>query len=469
MWDCDALSVLDDRRACEVAGCGLPEYVRSIRDVATQRAAGFCTFRGRVEDRTNAANTLADFMLSNQRAPDPTAWRGASGSALVHEDSNALVGVLVHADHSGYELIKGDLPRPLVAETIATFAKRADFRRVLSLQVVSRSDLQRRLDWETYGGDLGIALSYRNRLTEFREEYLVSERGRVPFGGRDAELDHLNQWLAEEQRPARLLMTAPAGRGKSALIVRWMEQLEAGTVSRKDGWRLAFVPISVRVETHLPERFYEGLALRLVEISDLPLDETRQRDAAYFKASVRKQLEHIASSGMKVLVVPDGIDEALEGSFDAAIVPRLVPPTLRVVISARTQVGDSEVDSRGWLKRLSWDGDTRVETMELEKLDAERIADVLVRLGAPMDVLAQDPEVTHRLAELTEGEPLLVRFYATDLWDRSLKGARITTADLDTLKPGFGSYFSRWLEHQERLWEEEDTDMSAERTECSRY
>ena len=289
-------------------------------------------------------------------------------------------------------------------------------------------------------------------LKAFREEYLVSERQRVPFGGRDAELDFLDHWLEAENRQPRLLITAPAGRGKSALVVRWIEQLET---SRKDEWQIAFMPISIRAGTNLPERFYQGLALRLAEISGLVLDETKRPDTEYFKAGVRKQLEHIAQEGRKALVVIDGVDEALEGSFDATIIPKLLPATLRVMVSARTQVGDSETNSTGWLKRLGWDVDTRVETMQLEKLDAKQIADVLVDLGAPVDTLASDPKLVDRLAELTEGEPLLVRYYVVDLWDRSLDGARITAADLDTLKPGFASYFSRWLDNQETLWKEE--------------
>jgi predicted urease superfamily metal-dependent hydrolase len=59
------------------------------------------------------------------------------------------------------------------------------------------------------------------------------------------------------------------------------------------------------------------------------------------------------------------------------------------------------------------------------------------------------------LSELTEGEPLLVRFYAEDLWQLGHDRARITIADLDSLRPGFGSYFERWLSYQERLWGDE--------------
>lgn len=44
----------------------------------------------------------------------------------------------------------------------------------------------------------------------------------VPFGGREEELTILNRWLFSEKSPPYLLLTAPAGRGKSALLVRWV-------------------------------------------------------------------------------------------------------------------------------------------------------------------------------------------------------------------------------------------------------
>jgi hypothetical protein len=107
---------------------------------------------------------------------------------------------------------------------------------------------------------------------------------------------------------------------------------------------------------------------------------------------------------------------------------------IRVLFSARWQVGDS--DSTGWLKRLSWDR-LRVAKLDLERLLPEAIADVLVKLGAPTDVLARDGAMVARLSALTEGEPILVRFYAEDLWLFGQDRARIALSDLDSLKPGF--------------------------------
>src|SRR5262249_41812906 len=142
------------------------------------------------------------------------------------------------------------------------------------------------------------------------------------------------------------------------------------------------------------------------------------------------------------------------------IFPPKLPPTLRVVLSARWQVGDT--DSSGWLRRLGWDRNVQVESFELEKLDASAIADVLVRLGASWDVLSRQRDVVAKLAKLTEGEPHLVRYYAEDLWKIDQSQARITAADLDNLKPGFGSYFQRWLEHQEELWDQEGPKVDRE-------
>jgi hypothetical protein len=120
MQNCDKVLVLDDRVENKVGGCGLPEFVKEIRGTE-QKEQGFWVFRGRIHDRPSVFDTLVDFILDDQRKPEPEEWRGASGAALVHEGSNALVGVLVHADHTGYAQIKGDLPRPLVVESVAPF------------------------------------------------------------------------------------------------------------------------------------------------------------------------------------------------------------------------------------------------------------------------------------------------------------------------------------------------------------
>lgn len=203
-----------------------------------------------------------------------------------------------------------------------------------------------------------------------------------------------------------MLVTAPAGRGKSALLVQWMRVLQIGGISEPDGWQLAFMPISIRLGTNRPEVFYEGLAHRLAEITGETLPSEAIRDG--FRYAVRDLLDRISGSDRRVSIIIDGLDEALEGSFDPAILPAVLPPNLRVLLSARWQLGDS--DSKGWLKRLGWDRGVKIDSFELDRLDAHGITDVLVKLGAPVDIIAREPDLVERLVGLTQGEPLLVRY-----------------------------------------------------------
>src|SRR5262249_36136807 len=70
------------------------------------------------------------------------------------------------------------------------------------------------------------------------------------------------------------------------------------------------------------------------------------------------------------------------------------------------------------------------------------------RMGAPIDSVGRDKLLVSRLAELTKGEPLLLRFYAEDLWLKNADRSPITLATLDGMRPGFGPYFKAWLQDQ---------------------
>ena len=136
----------------------------------------------------------------------------------------------------------------------------------------------------------------------------------------------------------------------------------------------------------------------------------RRRRRDYGRAAaVRDRLDRIAANrNQRVVVVIDGLDEALQGSFDPAVLPARLPTNLRVLLSARWQVGDS--DSRGWLKRLGWDRGVKVNSFELDRLDARGITDALVKLGAPVDVLAREPDLVAKLVALGWPDPALTGF-----------------------------------------------------------
>jgi hypothetical protein len=161
----------------------------------------------------------------------------------------------------------------------------------------------------------------------------------VPFGGRDPELGHLDRWLAHENAPARLVLAAPAGRGRSALLVHWVQRLKkVGRVGTGDDqWRLVFVPISIRFGTNRPEVFYEALAARLAEVVGRPLEAPRTEPAANFEDQCRILLDQIVAGSLHVLLIIDGIDEALGEGFGASWFPRATGSHVRLLVSARLQ------------------------------------------------------------------------------------------------------------------------------------
>jgi uncharacterized protein YjeT (DUF2065 family) len=311
-----------------------------------------------------------------------------------------------------------------------------------------------------------VASKYHGKIEAFFEEYLCSESsfGSVPFGGRNSDLATLNSWLFKAGSEPRYLVTAPAGRGKSALLVRWIEQLKQTVpTDTHESWHLLFAPISIRYETHRPEIFYELIAARLAEILDVELRPTQTDKAVYYSDQCRVLLDTAIEKRIRILLIVDGIDEALGERFHVDWFPRIPGSGLRIVLSARLQVGDH--DSRGWIQRVRWERDVRVFSHELCPLTSNGIRDLLVKMGAPLDELATRPEVIGKLFELSEGEPLLLRLYTEDLWGQGAGVRRLTVVDLDMLSPGFSGYFRHWLNDQEKSWKDASETIEYEQLE----
>ena len=265
-------------------------------------------------------------------------WRGMSGAGVCRFEQDgrlylfgAVEEVPVHFSHQ------------LQVASLAQAFDDPDFVRLIHAALKARPSMVA-FELRLRRRDLGIARNFQFATRAFKNEYLLSETNPVPFGGRNAELRRLDDWLLDPSSCPRMLVTAPAGRGKSALLVHWMKNLEDGGVCGDDGWQLAFMPISIRVGTNIPRVFYRGLASRLAEIMNEEPPSDLGRDADDFRMSVGVLLEKVAESDRGVLVVVDGLDEAPEETFDAAIFPMgPANKNLRVLLSARWQKGD--VDS----------------------------------------------------------------------------------------------------------------------------
>jgi hypothetical protein len=287
---------------------------------------------------------------------------------------------------------------------------------------------------------------YDARVRNCLEYYLGTPDQPAPFGGRQADLERLDAWLAEPEAPNYTLLTAPAGRGKSALLAHWIAHLEGRTDD--DHPHIIYWPVSVRFNTNLEGVAFAALAARMAHLHGEPI--AGDWNAGTYRGMFSDFLRRPPSDGRRVLVILDGLDEAAGWSVGADLFPLIPPPHLRVLVAARPLAGDA--DESAWLTRLGWEASGRAQMLSLGGLDQEGVRDVLAQMGDPLDALAPQVDVVSRLYELSEGDPLLVRLYVEALLPHGEEAAHFTPEDLETLQPGLKAYMERWFEEQRKLW-----------------
>ena len=113
----------------------------------------------------------------------------------------------------------------------------------------------------------GLLPNHKNLLDKFLDEYLGTIEKPVPFGGREKEFNSLSKWFNSPSSEPYLLLTAPAGKGKTALLVKWSSFL----ITQRLPPRVLFIPISVRFNTSNPEVHLEILARGLSQTFGEPI------------------------------------------------------------------------------------------------------------------------------------------------------------------------------------------------------
>lgn len=301
--------------------------------------------------------------------------------------------------------------------------------------------------------DFGFAPDCSLVRDRYLDEYLPTHGRFVPFGGREKELSQLNEWLFDAAAPSRLLLTAPSGRGKTALLIEWVRHLPKQPQWSHAKWNLIFVPISIRADTMRPTDYLRVFESRLAQICGRP-SVGSHGDAETLKERIRKDLADIATTDQPILIIVEGIDEATRGEFEGKLLPDLLPARLRIVASAREQFDAPSGEE--WRRRLGWPEPVRVRIFPpLSLLDADALKAILIALENPSDEILGSEAIVRRVHELTEGEPILTRFYVEDLFHKTSDGARISVDQLPSMRPGFGGYFEGWWKQQIRLWEAE--------------
>jgi hypothetical protein len=266
---------------------------------------------------------------------------------------------------------------------------------------------------------------YRAAVTRMAEDY-----GAV-FGGRDAELAQLDAWLTQDTQPCAFLH-APTGRGKTALLQHWVAQIQ-----QRGDWHVVVVPISIRYQTASAVMAVGALATALAAFhGETDKLQTYNQTPDQLRPVIADYLRRAPNDERRLLVVLDGLDEAVGWQVARDLFPREPGPQLRLLASARQKAHTSRAD---WLERLGWQ---TAQTCDLELAGLRRAAvqDILRRMGNPLDQLATDVNLLAKIERVSEGDPLTIRFLIEALRDGTLTPGKLTG-----LPPGLEAYVKDWL------------------------
>jgi AAA ATPase domain/Effector-associated domain 1 len=258
-----------------------------------------------------------------------------------------------------------------------------------------------------------IAPNLKSRFDRLLEKHAL-------FGGREHELERLEHLLTDQNK-GYLFVTGPSGFGKSALLANWVKSLQTR------GQAVCFSFIN-RAEGLADEHFFlQNMGEQLCEFhglrGNLPTQETTLR--VLYPQLLQIPLE----AGQKLVVVVDGLDEAMNWKLAGDLFP-VLPDGVFVVFSARAEPG---LDVPATL------GLTVCETIELTKLSLSEIAGLLRSLAAPVNALAEDLDFVTAVLEVSEGDPFYLRFLVDDI----LLGT-ITASNIKLQPQGLTNHLELW-------------------------
>jgi hypothetical protein len=261
------------------------------------------------------------------------------------------------------------------------------------------------------------------------------------FGGRDAELNRLDAFLADERHPFGLLV-APTGLGKTALLVHWIRRVQQRTDNR---WQIIFVPVSIRYQTAGEQVALRMLAHSLAEFHhDLEQFRQYEQSPAGLRALVIDYLRRPLPDGSRLLLVLDGIDEAVGWKVGPLCA---VPPQvgLKIVVAARQR---ADMGHTEWTAHLDWDAG-QVAHFHLTGLDRAALIALLKAQDERLAALADDPAFVAEFERVSEGDPL-----TCNLLIKALLGNTLSPTDLSRRPPGLEAFLRDWVETLRRMRQE---------------
>jgi hypothetical protein len=221
------------------------------------------------------------------------------------------------------------------------------------------------------------------------------------FVGRSRERAALDAWHASDD-PV-LLVVAPAGRGKSALVYRW-----AAAVAE-----VAWLPVSARFGTTHGAAARRLLAARL--------------NALGLEVGDGDWVDAVRRATRPVTIVIDGLDEAADDLLLQDLRALAGAPHARAVVAARELVGR---DAAGWAALLGW---REPRLLDLPALDRGAVAALLGDERAA-------PAIVSEVMRISEGDPLVASLVADEV-----RRAGVTPEVLARVRAGLDGVFAAWL------------------------
>jgi hypothetical protein len=369
--------------------------------------------------------------LEGERITGYPVQRGFSGTPVWDKSALVVVGMIVAAEHDDRTKVGVMVPVSFIAEVCPAVAVTA----ARPVQALGE-------------GLAGLPNSPLDGFEHFLREYLGTQELPAPFGGRDAAFRALDDWLADPGSSFALLV-AEAGRGKSALLVRWVSD-----IAQRIGASIVFVPVSIRFGTAAKTVAWSMLGARLRylhhEVGDPPPDP----GAWLGEISIRLRQDRIDHHSL--LIVLDGVDEAADWAIGRDLrFPAEVGTGVKIMVSARAVAGRGAAE---WADLLDWDNPCRIA---LPLLSPEGVGQALRSMGVGFTAIAGQAEMVADISRLSEGDPLLVRLWAEKLRDIYETGDfALTAADLAHAEPGFHSFFKNWWEDQQEQWRLQERDAA---------
>lgn len=256
---------------------------------------------------------------------------------------------------------------------------------------------------------------------------ITIERHTKLFVGREKEISRINEIL-EQQLGGNILVTAPAGFGKTTFISNWIQKQEL------EGFFVIRHFFTHKYNSTLEA--YKNILRQLYDyfqpdVQDFPESETSLRNKVIWLISKypKRPEKHL-------VIVVDAIDEA-ENLFSPLGIYAW-PNDVHFIVTGRS----SSAELPGYL--AEW-GEVSIQ-ISLDLLSKDDLVDWLNRANpAFANSIVKQENVINEIYEKTQGFPLYISFLVDEL-SRSLESAQIVEDILATIPRGFKAYVLQQIE-----------------------